>query len=101
MLRENPDYRTFDGFSMHFEHPHFTPAEVESLQRELYRKCFERLGKKARFALERRYVRQEKPAEIAAAMNWEPSSVYVLLNRSKQNLLKCLESGSEAPGAAS
>jgi len=42
--RENPDYRTFDGFSMHFEHPHFTPAEVESLQRELYRKCFERLG---------------------------------------------------------
>lgn len=41
---QNPDYRTFDGFSMHFKHPHFAPEELESLQRELYRKCFERLG---------------------------------------------------------
>jgi hypothetical protein len=42
--REKPDYRTFDGFSMHFKHPHFTPAELEDLQRELYRKAFELLG---------------------------------------------------------
>jgi hypothetical protein len=42
--RENPDYRTFDGFSMHFKHPHFTPEELESFQRDLYRKAFERLG---------------------------------------------------------
>jgi hypothetical protein len=42
--QENPDYRTFDGFSMHFKHPHFTPKELEDLQRELYRKCFEVLG---------------------------------------------------------
>ena len=41
---EHPDYRTFDGFSMHFKHPHFTPTELENLQRELYRKAFELLG---------------------------------------------------------
>jgi hypothetical protein len=42
--QKNPDYRTFDGFSMHFKHPHFTPNELENLQRELYRKAFEVLG---------------------------------------------------------
>lgn len=42
--REDPDYRTFDGFSMHFEHPHFQPRELEALQRFLYREAFERLG---------------------------------------------------------
>jgi hypothetical protein len=42
--REAPDYRTFDGFSMHFKHDHFTPEELESLQKELYRKFFETLG---------------------------------------------------------
>jgi haloalkane dehalogenase len=43
-FRENPDYRTYDGFSMHFSHPHFTAAELKELQRELYRKNFEILG---------------------------------------------------------
>jgi hypothetical protein len=42
--RENPDYRKFDGFSLHFAHPHFTPPELEALQRELYRRDFETLG---------------------------------------------------------
>jgi len=42
--QEKPDYRTFDGFSMHFKHPHFTPTEMEDLQRELYRNAFELLG---------------------------------------------------------
>ncbi|MFC1633989.1 B12-binding domain-containing radical SAM protein [Planctomycetota bacterium] len=42
--RRNPDYRTFDGFSMHFNHPHFSAVELETLQRELYRKNFEILG---------------------------------------------------------
>jgi haloalkane dehalogenase len=42
--REHPDYRTFDGFSMHFKHPHFDPQELENLQRALYRKAFETLG---------------------------------------------------------
>jgi hypothetical protein len=42
--QEKPDYRTFDGFSMHFKHEHFTPEELETLQRDLYRLCFEKLG---------------------------------------------------------
>jgi haloalkane dehalogenase len=42
--REDPDYRRWDGFSMHFKHPHFTPQALESLQRELYRQDFLRLG---------------------------------------------------------
>jgi hypothetical protein len=42
--RENPDYRTFDGFSMHFTHPHFSASELKDLQRDLYRKSFEILG---------------------------------------------------------
>jgi haloalkane dehalogenase len=42
--QENPDYRTFDGFSMHFSHPHFAPRELEHLQRELYRTAFQHLG---------------------------------------------------------
>jgi haloalkane dehalogenase len=42
--RENPDYRTFDGFSMHFTHPHFRANELKNLQRELYRKYYETLG---------------------------------------------------------
>jgi haloalkane dehalogenase len=42
--RENPDYRTFDGFSMHCSHPHFTAGELKEIQRELYRKNFDILG---------------------------------------------------------
>jgi haloalkane dehalogenase len=42
--RENPDYRRWDGFSMHFKHPHLTSEDVEGLQRQMYRKDFERLG---------------------------------------------------------
>lgn len=42
--QDDPDYRTFDGFSMHFKHAHFTPNELESLQKDLYRQCFETLG---------------------------------------------------------
>jgi len=42
--QDQPDYRTFDGFSMHFKHAHFTPNELETLQKELYRQCFEMLG---------------------------------------------------------
>ena len=42
--RHHPDYRTFDGFSMHFKHPHFTAKELETLQEDLYRQGFEILG---------------------------------------------------------
>ena len=42
--QDHPDYRTFDGFSMHFQHTHFTAEELEDLQKELYRRCFEVLG---------------------------------------------------------
>ena len=42
--RERPDYRKFDGFSMHHTHPHFTPEELEELQKDLYRENFELLG---------------------------------------------------------
>lgn len=43
--RGSPDLRRWDGFSMHFKHPHFSaPEEVERLQREIYRSDFERLG---------------------------------------------------------
>jgi hypothetical protein len=41
---ENPDYRTFDGFTMHFIHPHFTADEIEALQKKIYRDNFETLG---------------------------------------------------------
>jgi radical SAM superfamily enzyme YgiQ (UPF0313 family) len=42
--RENPDYRRWDGFAMHFKHPEFSAPELEALQRRLYREDFERLG---------------------------------------------------------
>ncbi len=42
--RKNPDYRTYDGFAMHFSHPHFSAPELKDLQSELYRKNFEILG---------------------------------------------------------
>lgn len=42
--RNNPDYRRWDGFSMHFKHPDLSAPELESLQRELYRQDFKRLG---------------------------------------------------------
>ncbi|MGD8344073.1 MAG: hypothetical protein PVH53_10780 [Desulfobacterales bacterium] len=42
--RDQPDYRKFDGFSMHFKHEHFHPEEIEDLQKALYRKAFEMLG---------------------------------------------------------
>jgi hypothetical protein len=42
--RDQPDYRKFDGFSMHFKHEHFKPEEIEDLQKELYRQAFETLG---------------------------------------------------------
>lgn len=42
--QKNPDYRTFDGFTMHFRHPHFSAFELKELQRELYQRNFEILG---------------------------------------------------------
>ena len=42
--KDDPDYRRFDGFSMHFKHPHFSAEEVEELQRELFREDYRRLG---------------------------------------------------------
>ena len=43
-FQENPDYRTFDGFTMHFTHLHFAADELEALQKEIYRDNFEKLG---------------------------------------------------------
>lgn len=40
----HPDYRTFDGFSLHFRHAHFSAPELQDLQRELYRRGFDALG---------------------------------------------------------
>jgi hypothetical protein len=42
--RDQPDYRKFDGFSMHFKHEHFEPEAIEGLQQTLYRQAFETLG---------------------------------------------------------
>ncbi len=43
--RNAPDLRRWDGFAMHFEHPHFDgPEPLEALQRNLYRSDFARLG---------------------------------------------------------
>ena len=42
--RDEPDYRRFDGFSMHFKHEHFEPEAIEGLQQALYRQAFETLG---------------------------------------------------------
>ncbi|MCW5830576.1 MAG: hypothetical protein KIT79_14815 [Deltaproteobacteria bacterium] len=42
--QENPDLRRWDGFSMHFQHPNFTAAELEALQKDLFRQDFARLG---------------------------------------------------------
>jgi hypothetical protein len=44
-FQERPDLRRWDGFSMHFGHPHFKdPKRVETLQREIYREDLRRLG---------------------------------------------------------
>ena len=42
--KKDPDLRRWDGFAMHFKHPEFSAPELESLQKELYRQDFERLG---------------------------------------------------------
>lgn len=42
--QDQPDYRTFDGFSMHFKHAHFAPKELERLQKAFYHNFFEILG---------------------------------------------------------
>ncbi|MEE8349227.1 MAG: hypothetical protein V3R94_06640 [Acidobacteriota bacterium] len=42
--QENPDLRRWDGFAMHFKHPHFEALELETLQKELYRQDYRRLG---------------------------------------------------------
>ncbi len=44
-FEDKPDLRRWDGFSMHFKHPNIErPERVEEIQREIYRKDFERLG---------------------------------------------------------
>jgi len=40
----DPDLRRWDGFALHMKHPHFTPARLEALQRELYAEDYRRLG---------------------------------------------------------
>ena len=42
--QNDPDYRTFDGFTMHLKHPHLSGTELKDIQRELYRRNFELLG---------------------------------------------------------
>jgi len=42
--KDNPDFRAFDGFRMHFHHPDMEPDEIESLQETFYRADYERLG---------------------------------------------------------
>ncbi|MEE8348086.1 MAG: B12-binding domain-containing radical SAM protein [Acidobacteriota bacterium] len=42
--QKNPDLRRWDGFAMHFKHPHFEAPELEALQKELYQQDFQRLG---------------------------------------------------------
>ena len=41
---QSPDLRRWDGFALHTKHPHFTPARLEALQKELYDEDFRRLG---------------------------------------------------------
>jgi len=41
---ENPDYRRWDGFSLHLKHPAFAAPELEALQKELFRRDFTTLG---------------------------------------------------------
>lgn len=44
-FKRAPDLRRWDGFAMHFEHPHFDdPTAVEALQRAIYDQDFARLG---------------------------------------------------------
>jgi hypothetical protein len=38
------DYRLHDGFTQLFDHPHMRPADIESLQKDLYREEYGRLG---------------------------------------------------------
>ncbi len=40
----DPDLRRWDGFALHLQHPHFTSAQLEALQRALYRDDYRRLG---------------------------------------------------------
>jgi hypothetical protein len=42
---QNADLRRWDGFAMHFKHPHFKdPGRIEQLQREIFRQDYDRLG---------------------------------------------------------
>jgi hypothetical protein len=44
-FRTAPDLRRWDGFAMHFGHPHFErPEQLEALQRAIYDEDFRRLG---------------------------------------------------------
>ena len=42
--KNNPDFRRYDGFSMHFKHDHFTAEGLEALQRKLYHEDYVRQG---------------------------------------------------------
>jgi radical SAM superfamily enzyme YgiQ (UPF0313 family) len=42
--KEDPDYRKWDGFFMHFKHPEFSAKELEQLQRDLFKDDFHTLG---------------------------------------------------------
>lgn len=41
---ENPDYRRWDGFSLHLKHPAFAATELEALQKDLFRREYRALG---------------------------------------------------------
>lgn len=41
---ENPDLRKWDGFAMHFKHPHLDADELEATQKKMFRQDFTRLG---------------------------------------------------------
>ena len=44
-FKQAPDLRRWDGFAMHFDHPHFEkPEAVEAIQRAIYAEDFKRLG---------------------------------------------------------
>jgi len=44
-FKRAPDLRRWDGFAMHFDHPHFDrPEKVEAIQRAIYEEDYKRLG---------------------------------------------------------
>ncbi len=87
--RESGNLRFFSGETLEALAASHSP-EAEDMRLHFLDGCVRELPPTMRNMVERRYVGEQKPAEIAREVGWTVESVYVTLSRARVAIRECL-----------